>query len=333
MRKAILIVGLASVMTMQMHEPASAIPACGKPSGIGYECYEDSLVNGRTDYGGTKQISGQIQAGQGYVITRTEFINESQFGSVSGPNIKKIQSGASVQISEILSETSRQLEEAYNKATAEYQNVKYMAEAHDRMLKEISARKEAISNVASNVDVVNWDASVSGRCVTSVLGRCVDSIGGKLQGKVRVYKLYIGTRDEVLEFQSSLRKEIELAFKPTPSPSPNTPQTSPPNTSQEAIAGAMSDIVQSCNWAWSRADDSIVAPEVRFVGNGQIIGYSSPNERGWRINQNGELVFIGQTREDLTVFDKAGFRKGKLVLFGRYTAGTDTVTQLTCEGF
>lgn len=170
------------------------------------------MVNSRTDYGRTLQFSGQIQAGRGYVITRVEFINKAQFGSVNGPNIKKIQSGAAVEISDILSETSRQLEEAYNKAKAEYKNVKYMAEANDRILREIASRKEALSKVNSNVDVVNWDGSVSGRCVRSILGRCVDSTGGKLEGFVRVYKLYIGTNSDTRTFQQSAQASIAQAL-------------------------------------------------------------------------------------------------------------------------
>jgi hypothetical protein len=204
--------GLTCTIAIYLPKSADAVPACGRPTGIGYECYEDGVVNARVGFGETKHFSGQIQAGSGYVITRVEFINQAQFGSVSGPNIKKIQSRSSVKISEILSETSRQLEEAYNKARAEYKNVKYMAEAHDRTLKEIASRKEALSNVESNVEVVNWDGSVSGRCVRSVFGRCVDSIGGKLEGKVRVYKLYIGSPDEYASYAQSVKQRLDQAL-------------------------------------------------------------------------------------------------------------------------
>jgi hypothetical protein len=107
-----------------------------------------------------------------------------------------------------------------------------------------------------------------------------------------------------------------------------------PFVAQDAAkAGAMSEIVESCAWTWRRTSDgSIVASNVRFLSNKQIVGYSSKNERAWDI-QNGEFVFRGQSGEVLTIFDKAGFRQGKLILAGHYVGGDRTVTELTCDGF
>jgi hypothetical protein len=231
-------VGLASLslITLQTQESAQAIDPCGNPSGVGYQCYEDSVVNGRTDYGQTQQLSGQVQAGAGYVITRSEFINNAQFGSVSGPNIKKVQSGASVQISEVIDQTSRELEEAYSKASGEYKKVSAMAEFRSKYQREIAARKEFLSRVESNVDVVTWDASVSGRCVRKIFGACVDSIGGKLEGKVRVYKLYIGTANDARNFNQSMKTDLAVALSltakenadPVPSPNSSSPPTNAP---------------------------------------------------------------------------------------------------------
>lgn len=107
-----------------------------------------------------------------------------------------------------------------------------------------------------------------------------------------------------------------------------------PFVAQDAAkAGAMSEIVESCAWTWRRySDGSIVARNVRFIGNKQIVGYSSENERAWEI-QNGSLVFLNQKGDVLTIFDKAGFRQGKLILAGHYVGGDRTVTELTCDGF
>jgi FG-GAP-like repeat len=219
MKKAFLsvftVMGLAALILIQNQQSAQAIDPCGNPSGVGYQCYEDSVVNGRTDYGQTQQLSGQVQAGAGYVITRSEFINNAQFGSVGGPNIKKVQSGASVQISEVIDQTSRELEEAYSKASGQYKKVSAMAEFRSKYQREIAARKEFLSRVESNVDVVTWDASVSGRCVRKIFGSCVDSIGGKLEGKVRVYKLYIGTANDARNFNQSMKTDLAVALSLT----------------------------------------------------------------------------------------------------------------------
>jgi hypothetical protein len=231
-------IGLASLslITLQTQESAQAIDPCGNPSGVGYQCYEDSVVNGRTGYGHTQQLSGQVQAGAGYVITRSEFINNAQFGSVSGPNIKKVQSGASVQISEVINQTSRELEEAYLKASGEYKKVSAMAEFRNKYQREIAARKEFLSRVESNVDVVNWDASVSGRCIRDTVFGCIDKGGGKLEGKVRVYKLYIGTANDARNFNQSMKTDLAVALSltakenadPVPSPNSSSPPTNSP---------------------------------------------------------------------------------------------------------
>jgi hypothetical protein len=207
-------IGLASLslITLQNQESANAMEPCGNPSGVGYQCYEDGVINTRVDYGRTDQFSSQIQAGSGYVITRFEFINEAQFGSVNGPNITKVQSGAAVKISEILSQSSNELDEAYNKASGEYKKVTAMAEVQSKFQREIKARKESLSRVSSNVDLVQWSGSVSGRCVTRVFGGCVDSIGGKLQGKVRIYKLYIGTNASAEDLRNLMREELAKAL-------------------------------------------------------------------------------------------------------------------------
>lgn len=191
---------------------AYANQLCTGRLSIGYECYEDGVINARTDYGSTLPFNGQLNAGSGFVITRVEFINESQFGSVSGPNIRKIQSGASVEVTNVLNQTSKLAEEVYNKARGEYKNLKYMIEIQDKLTKEMNVYRNYLSRVQSNVDTVDWDGSVSGRCVRYIFSRCVDSIGGKLEGKVRVHKLYIGTSGEYRSYAQSVSQRLDQAF-------------------------------------------------------------------------------------------------------------------------
>jgi hypothetical protein len=227
------VIGLASFISLQNQQPANAMEPCGNPSGVGYQCYEDGVINARVGYGQTSPFSSEIQAGAGYVITRYEFINEAQFGSVNGPNIQKVQAGASVRIAQTLDQSSRELEENYNKASAEYKKVTAMAEVKSKFQREIDARREVLSKVDSNVDLVRWDGSVSGKCLRDTWIGCVDKGGGKLQGKVRVYKLYIGTEASVENLRSLMREELAKALALTVKENvrtPRTPKTLDPRT-------------------------------------------------------------------------------------------------------
>lgn len=212
-----------NVFTPPYSEKAMAQEACGTVGlpPIGYTCYEDLVVNARTDYGHTQKFSGESTAGKGYVISRVEFINKAQFGSVSGPNIKKVESNTAYEIGSILNEESKHVEEVAKHAEVQGNNTKYVADFLDRFKKEVSARREALMKAQSNVDVVSFEGSVSGRCVTRVLGACVDSTGGKLEGYVRVHKVYIGTPESTRQFVEAAKQQIlSLAGNPEKKESP-----------------------------------------------------------------------------------------------------------------
>jgi hypothetical protein len=156
-----------------------------------------------------------------------EFINKAQFGSVSGPNIKKVESNTAYEIGSILNEESKHLEEVAKHAEVQGNNINYVADFLDRFKKEVSARREALMKAQSNVDVVSFEGSVSGRCVTRALGACVDSTGGKLEGYVRVHKVYIGTPESTRQFVEAAKQQIlSLAEKPET----NLSQKLPPGT-------------------------------------------------------------------------------------------------------
>jgi hypothetical protein len=71
----------------------------------------------------------------------------------------------------------------------------------------------------------------------------------------------------------------------------------------------------SGQWQFSRSDGSVIAEQIRLLGNGMIGGYAHPNEARWGFDGD-TFTFYAQSGDPSTRFTLRTERNGKQVLNG-----------------
>jgi hypothetical protein len=77
------------------------------------------------------------------------------------------------------------------------------------------------------------------------------------------------------------------------------------------------EILTSRIWRFERGDGTLISSKIQLLPNGQISGYSHPNESCWGV-KGGNIVFYHESGKIATKFDTLNRENGKLILRGNF---------------
>ncbi|NCR72980.1 MAG: hypothetical protein GPJ18_20140 [Microcystis aeruginosa F13-15] len=173
---------------------------------IGDGCYQDVYVRARSGYPGSQTGRSQSTSFAGwYIVGYDRPVDQGSFGEISGPNVQYVKGGSNFDIRNSVNSNNRQLLDVRNRLKAKASvpvegvpvNIEGLVDSINRTLRDNQSRLESYSRAVSNVDFVDVIVTVAGRCTRHVLNVCVDNQGGKYEGYVRVYMIYVGTPNEI----------------------------------------------------------------------------------------------------------------------------------------
>jgi hypothetical protein len=92
----------------------------------------------------------------------------------------------------------------------------------------------------------------------------------------------------------------------------------------------MEDITKRL-WKFGRGDGSVIAPSVRLMPDGKIVGYAHPNEASWKLD-NGAVVLLNQAGQPTSRFDSMIINGAAVTLSGPFLAQPQVTVVLTEVG-
>ncbi len=194
-----------------------------------------TISTARADWGNPPEKTSNEashSAGKGWVITHVS--SAVSTGSQQGSASTQFVQGGEVSYIKTENDTySKELRDYYNKINASATvpvegvplDVKGMLETIEKEQKEVEQRSRYTASAQSNVDKVILKANASGRCFWTIplSGKCGDGIGGWYNGYVDVYKVYVGTPEDIKSERASMRQTFNNWISQIERSKPNTP--------------------------------------------------------------------------------------------------------------
>lgn len=241
-RYASLVVAIAGVLVVSQSQ-AHSQTACPANPPIGTKCTQERTLKVRSGYPSSATGNFSYTPPSGYRLMDLKVEEYARFGEGGNVNINFVRGGQVTRIRNIVSNYNKTLYEqlAKNKSYAQWAAAKVggESEALEKQIRENSARSALLDDTYSNVDRVNADVTVRGRCTRSApFVGCVDNQGGKYEGAVKFQLEFVGTPESIeaantalinrmntvlAELEQIKQKALAAQPAPAPAPAPSTP--------------------------------------------------------------------------------------------------------------
>lgn len=239
---ASVVVAITGVLVVSQSQAHSQTACPGNPA-IGYQCREDVSLKARSGYPGSDTAKFAYSPPPGYRLMGWKVEEYARFGEGGNVNLNVVRGGQVTRIRNITSNSNKTLYEqlAKNKSYAQWAAAKVggESEAIEKQIRENNARAALLDEAFSNVDRVNAEVTVRGRCTRHApFVGCVDNQGGKYEGAVKFQLEYVGTPASIeaantalinrmntvlAELEQIKQKALAAQPAPPPAPVPSTP--------------------------------------------------------------------------------------------------------------
>ena len=241
LRYASLVVAITGVLVVSQSQ-AHSQTACPANPAIGYQCRQDIPIRARSGYPGSDTGKFAYTPPSGYRLMGWKIEEHARFGEGGNVNINVVRGGQVTRIRSITSNQNKTMSDQSTKIKSYAQwaaeKVGGESELIEKQIRENNTRVALLDDAYSNVDRVNADVTVRGRCTRHVFNRCVDNQGGKYEGTVKFQLEYVGTPESIeaanialinrmntvlAELEQIKQKALAAQPAPAPAPAPSTP--------------------------------------------------------------------------------------------------------------